>query len=346
MSKGYLQTGQLTCHDQAGRPVDCAGSGQDAEFKKGLPWPSQRFVSTADIVKDRLTGLSWTKNANLTEFPVTWQEALDVISEMNLQNRFNHSDWRLPNRRELRSLIDHQTRKPALPPKHAFANIFQGWYWTSTSAAINPAYAWYIHLEGARMFYGNKKQYCFLWPVRGGGSDIIPATGQKQCYDSRGNRIACTDSGQDGELVRGTAWPEPRFEEIDTRVIDRLTDLCWTRKADLTGRQVTWDEALAAVARLNAGAAEKLHWRLPNINELETLVDCSMHSPALPAGHPFQETRETYWSSTTSIFEPTWAWALYLHKGAVGVGHKKGPHFHVWPVSDGSLCLPTFPSLV
>ena len=48
----------------------------------------------------------------------------------------------------------------------------------------------------------------------------------------------------------------------------------------------------------------------------------------------FAQIRESYWSSTTSMFEPDWAWALYLEKGAVGVGQKSGRHFHVWPVCD------------
>ncbi|MDA8421848.1 MAG: hypothetical protein M0Z89_00745 [Nitrospiraceae bacterium] len=38
----YLQTGQITCHDTAGDPVPCPGSGQDGEFRKGVPWPIPR----------------------------------------------------------------------------------------------------------------------------------------------------------------------------------------------------------------------------------------------------------------------------------------------------------------
>ncbi|MCO6414001.1 MAG: DUF1566 domain-containing protein [Thiogranum sp.] len=49
----------------------------------------------------------------------------------------------------------------------------------------------------------------------------------------------------------------------------------------------------------------------------------------------FSHVRDGYWSSTTSAFEPDWAWALYLDKGACGVGQKSGRHFHVWPVRDG-----------
>jgi hypothetical protein len=53
----------------------------------------------------------------------------------------------------------------------------------------------------------------------------------------------------------------------------------------------------------------------------------------LPEGHPFSDVRDVYWSSTTSLFEPDWAWALYLDKGAVGVGQKRQARFYVWAVS-------------
>jgi hypothetical protein len=181
-----LQTGQITCHDAGGRTIDCAGTGQDGEFKSGVAWPAQRFEVLDNAVLDRLTGLVWTKNANRAEFPLAWQEALDHIATMNRDRISGSADWRLPNRRELRSLMSHQTRMPALPEGHPFVNVFSGWYWTSTTAAINTAYAWYIHMEGARMFYGRKEQYFLFWPVRGKGNTILPATGQTRCYDAAG----------------------------------------------------------------------------------------------------------------------------------------------------------------
>jgi hypothetical protein len=334
----YLQTGQMTCHDTAGRELPCRDSGQDAEFGRGVSWPEPRFEQYGEVVLDRLTGLTWARNANPAEFPLTWQEALDYISGMNKEKAFGYSDWRLPNRRELRSLVSHQTKKPALPEGHPFTNIFLGWYWTSTTAVINPAYAWYVHMEGARMFYGNKEQFSLLWPVRDRGYGILPATGQTQCYDSRGQHIPCEGSGQDGAFRSGRPWPESRFEVKEDVVTDRLTALRWSRRADLAGGAVAWPDALAAVERLNRSAKVNVRWRLPNINELESLVDCEMHSPALPTGHPFECIREAYWSSTTSMFEPDWAWALYLAKGAVGVGQKRGPHFFVWAVCDQAYC--------
>ncbi len=333
-NQGFLQTGQLTCHGTSGVEVSCPGSGQDADFKKGIPWPTPRFESKGDTVLDNLTGLTWAQNANLAEFPLTWQEALDYVSHMNTEKAFGYSDWRLPNRRELRSLISYQTKSPVLQAGHPFTNIFHGWYWTSSTAAINTKYAWYINLEGGRMFYGKKSQNYLLWPVQGEGYGILPATGQTKCFDSNGHSIPCLGSGQDGEFCFGQQWPEPRFKVCDETVIDRLTNLRWLKKADVTGMLVTWRDAFKAIETLNLNSKGKFLWRLPNINELESLVDCSIHSPALPAGHPFKKVQMGYWSSTTSMFEPDWAWALYLTKGAIGVGQKRGTYFSVWAVSD------------
>jgi hypothetical protein len=331
-SPHYLQTGQRTCHADDGHEVACESSGQDASFVVGTPWPEPRFQLRGDEVTDHLTGLIWCRDASLAEFPLTWQEALVFVAGMNREQRSGQGDWRMPNRRELRSLLSLQTRLPALPEQHPFINVFNGWYWTSTTAAISPAHAWYVALDGARMFYGGKDQSFMLWPVRGAGFDVIPRTGQALCYDSSGKVIACAGSAQDGEFRHGAAWPDPRFEILQTGVLDRLTRLLWRYSANLTAQPVVWREALAAVAALNHAGTENF-WRLPTINELESLVDCATHSPALPSSHPFVDVQDIYWSSTTSLFERDWAWALYLEKGATGVGQKRYAQFSVWAVA-------------
>jgi hypothetical protein len=328
-----LHTGQKSCYDEAGEKIPCHGSGQDGEYRTGTPWPEPRFDVLGETVLDRLTGLIWTRNANPNSFPVTWREALENINAMNHDHYLGCNDWRLPNRRELRSLMSYQTKNPALPENHPFENIFLGWYWTSTSAAINPAYAWYVHLEGARMFYGRKDQYSLFWPARGRGNDLLRQTGQVHCYDSRGEIISCSGSGQDAEFHHGRPWPVPRFEVEKLTVVDRLTNLRWTRHADNSAGPVSWQQAFTVVHGLNRTRfARVAQWRLPNINELESLVDCSNSQPTLPVGHPFVSLRQGYWSATTSLFETDWAWVLYLEKGACGVGHKAGKTFFVWAV--------------
>lgn len=175
---GFLQTGQRPCHDPHGREIPCQGTGQDAEFRSGQAWPEMRFDASGNVILDRLTGLMWLRNANAAEFPFNWREALEFFSGINSSGEFGFSDWRLPNRRELRSLISHQTRRPALPDSHHFTNVFAHWCWSSTSAAAHPGHAWYVNLDGGRMFYGGKDQAYMVWPVRGSSNGILPRTGQ------------------------------------------------------------------------------------------------------------------------------------------------------------------------
>jgi len=241
--------------------MPCIFSGQDAGFQSGLAWPEPRFQADADVVLDRLTGLSWPGNASLAEFPLSWKDALQYVTELNTANTFGFSDWRLPNRRKLRSLISHQTRRPALPENHPFSNVFANWYWSSTTTAAHPDHAWYVNLDGGRMFYGGKDQAYMLWPVRGSGDGILPRTGQQHCNDESGQILECGKTGQDGEYCHGLQWPEPRFEQDTLGVVDRLTGLLWRSIADIASGPVTWGEALNAITRLNEGYSPHL-WRL------------------------------------------------------------------------------------
>jgi len=331
VAKALLWTGQVDCYNEQGNKIACENTGQDAEFQTGLHGPQPRFLKKGDQVEDCLTGLYWTRKSNFAEFPLNWQESLDFIRQMNQQTYLGFNDWRLPNRRELYSLLSFQHSRPALPEGHPFDEVFPGWYWTSTSAAISPDHAWYIHMDGARMFYGGKDQSYLVWPVRGSDTGVFIATGQQRCYDHKGQEIECLATGQDGEYRVGRQWPENRFCLQGDIVEDRLTGLQWLRQASLGQQPVNWQQALAQVAEFNQQSAQ--HWRLPSINELESLVDCSRARPALAAAELFSQLKDVYWSSSTSLYEPDWAWALYMNKGAVGVGQKYLPAFHVWPVS-------------
>lgn len=302
----------------------CADSGQDAETHPGLAWPEKRFVVQDACVHDSLTGLTWSRDAAPGVFPVSWHEALDAISALNDTGYAGYSDWRLPQRRELFSLMSFDSSRPALPSGYPFDNVFQGWYWSSTTYAGtapegDAGHAWRVHMEGARMFYGRKTEYSLFWPVRG-VSTVLPVSGQKHCYDATSR-----------DTQRGISIPNGRFTVRNDAVHDALTGLHWARKADVCG-PVLWEEALAVVRdlRKRSGVA----WRLPTIRELESLVDAAHAFPALTATHPFAAVGDQYWSSTSSSFAWDWAMVLYLGKGAVGVGYKTAEPFLVWPVHD------------
>jgi hypothetical protein len=57
-------------------------------------------------------------------------------------------------------------------------------------------------------------------------------------------------------------------------------------------------------------------WRLPTIQELESLIDPSQSNPALPVGHPFSNVQSSgYWTGTTSNAAAGWAWGVGFTNG-------------------------------
>ena len=93
--------------------------------------------------------------------------------------------------------------------------------------------------------------------------------------------------------AHGVAWPAQRFADNgDGTVTDHLTGLVWMKNAGLLRGRPTgprrWpppparERRLRPERRLEAG-----QWRMPNANELESLVDVSQANPAVSAGQPF-----------------------------------------------------------
>ena len=92
-------------------------------------------------------------------------------------------------------------------------------------------------------------------------------------------------------------------------------------------------------------------WRLPNVNELKSLVDHSRHDPDLPGGHPFSNVQSVwYWSSTSNPVYTAGAFTVGISRGSIhaadklagrfgssNVSGKDGSALGVWPVRGGRL---------
>lgn len=110
---------------------------------------SERFVKLAAdgsstlsdwvAVLDLETQLIWSRDT-LPCGEVNWKKAKKACAELNLAG---WTDWRLPTRKELLSLVDDTRHSPAIDT--AFFNCESSWYWTSTPAAYSPGvYAWFV----------------------------------------------------------------------------------------------------------------------------------------------------------------------------------------------------------
>ena len=321
-----FKTDQTDCYDVDGRLIDCRASGQDGDIRAGANWPEPRFEVRSHTALDRLTGLMWTIDGGLSEFPLTWREAHDFIRDMNRKSAFGYCDWLLPSRSQLFGLVSHARINPALPSMAPFRNVFPGYYWTSSPCSGFENQAWYVHLGGARVFRGMRHGSYMVWPVRyhghGGVADIVPD--------------AANPGTQAPGLSAGKKSQVHRWQVDGDAVYDRLNGVTWLKAAGPLPAPVTWPEALEQVAVLNVDRPfGKDDWRLPNVRELESLVDIRRHSPAIAVGRS-GFVPEGCWSSTTSVYEPRYAWVVYFNDGAVGVGYKSRPSFHAWAVRGGA----------
>lgn len=168
------RTGQTLCYDAVGAVIACTGTGQDGDKLKGVAAPTPRFTDNANgTVSDNLTGLIWLKNANCF-YTQIWTAALASANALasgtcGLTDGSTAGQWRLPDRKELSSLVDHSKSNPALPTGHLFASVQPFYYyWSSSSDAINNGYAWLIDMDKGVVTRGQKTYKGYVWPVRSG----------------------------------------------------------------------------------------------------------------------------------------------------------------------------------
>lgn len=179
----------------------------------------------------------------------------------------------------------------------------------------------------------------------------LPATGQKTSYAA----------GDDASLNKGVAWSAAtRFSDNgDGTVTDTLTGLIWLKDAGCLGTAF-WANALTTVNALADGQCGLSDnsvagtWRLPNLNELESLIDVSVANPAISAGSGFVNslgTWGTYWTSTSYYGGNTGsdkAWTIRLSDGRymndTSANVKATSSNQVWAVkgngSNGAVKLP------
>jgi len=183
-------TGQTSCFSESGAAISCTGSGQDGEKLSGAPWPVPRFKANnaEGLALDRLTGLVWTTTSKtpgqaapaptgcaIPGSQLDWQQALDHVACLNSSSFLGKTDWRLPNRKEMRSLADYSRSAPALPAGHPFSDLLTGdTFWSSTSDADRPDQAWAVNLVDGGLTSSQKTNAGILavWPVT--GPDLVP----------------------------------------------------------------------------------------------------------------------------------------------------------------------------
>jgi len=181
---GVPKTGQTKCYDLSSHSEKtCAveDKGQDGNFAATVGTSaSPRFTASNGTVTDNLTGLIWLENANCFDSTKkTWAEVLTFVSTLaagtdvctsepkNLSDGSSAGQWRLPNVKELLSLIDLSQKNSALPSDHPLSGVPSNDYWSSTIFALNTGYALFAFLVNSDVNIDSESFSYYVLPVRG-----------------------------------------------------------------------------------------------------------------------------------------------------------------------------------
>jgi hypothetical protein len=172
---GLPATGQTQCYDEDGGVLNCAFIpwdyvGQDGVYQSGCP-TANRFVDNGDgTVTDNCTGLMWQRETSDVyadgtidhKDVVGWLGALKHCEALELAG---HTDWRLPNLRELQSIVDYGRCLPSIDP--VFGAVSGWYYWSSSTYVPLPSFAWIVYVDDGIVYYDNKINGGYVRAVRG-----------------------------------------------------------------------------------------------------------------------------------------------------------------------------------
>lgn len=343
------------------RYVRAVRGGYNKDF--GRPDPS-RFKDNADgTVTDTLTGLMWQKGENER---MDWYSALKTARDMRLAG---HADWRLPNLKELNSILNlsyengwwyYKDFFPAdglKPPLlHYFSSTpYEGIYVWVTNFCFG--YDGYYASKNAKLLFRAVRNVS-LPPARPEARFRFPDSGQKKCYNDEGGIIAAPKKGaryygQDGSYVLnplsfsklgedGRELGEKAGWKNGWRMVrDNNTGLVWECKSPLAndinyrGDSYNWEDAHDFIKGLNKkGYGGFRDWRLPGREELRMIVD---YNGQIPAADPkfFPDCLPAfYWSKDPNLKEPIFAWGVYFAYGCA-ICYLKSSYYPVRAVRGG-----------
>ena len=275
---GNICTEQSKCYNTSSELEECPASasgtgtsydffGQDAQYAELEVCAQQKFsVETASngekFVFDHNTGLEWTQNVweNVSKADVA-TTCPDTYADL--------TGWRLPTPQELLTITN-----VSMQPVSGTVQIFDKDYFPN----VGNNYLWSTQRPTTNVYYYLKTD----------GSIANTSTGTS---DNKG--VIC---------VRGKTLPLGNFSEStinDTKVvIDSTTGLMWQKTLSATSK--SWQEALEyCETGEGSNYAGYSDWRLPNRNELASLLDHTDVTNPMTAFPDMTSSNTNYWTSTT-----------------------------------------------
>ena len=280
-------------------------AGEDGNLNEGVNWPSPRFTDNSNgSVTDVMTGLDWIQNLNVDDSTIAWASAFSKIATQNSASSGGHSDWRLPNIREARSLINYgQNDNHIWLTANSFIFTASFGTWTGTG-------------------YSTKAISINLWT---GDTELLDETSVSRYYTMTSGVSNIPVSGltdtfqpdSDGVLRKGIKPPIVRFiDNGNGTLTDNMTGLMWEKL--ISNSPQAWSDILSQIATMNAtgGRYGYADWRLANVNEMDTILDYTSsvsQTDTLISYGFLQAPSSSVWTGTTYATNTTKAWCIALN---------------------------------
>ena len=315
-----VDTGQGNCYNGDGNKITCPAEGE-AFYGQDAQFTGNDFSFTDNnngTVTDNVTGLIWQQTPDSSHF--SWQEAVDYCDSLELADQ---SDWRMPNLKELFSISNFSKGWPYLD--QTYFNLVENetiskneQYWSSNYYVGKTAEGGYEAAFGVNHATGHIKAY--------------PAT----VTGPMAKHVRC---------VSGDIYGENKLVDNNNGTItDEATGLMWSQ-AD-SGEGMDWQAALAYAQTQNAANYMGYNdWRLPNVKELQSIMDYDYAPDAAdsaydgPAIDPMfgvsEITNEAgnkdypyYWTSTSARFQSGGDFYYAWYVAAGRAVNNEGVDFH------------------
>lgn len=166
----------------AGKPVAASATSWDCVHDNitGLQWENKIAATNTSHLRSSNHSYTWystdtanngnsagstgsnTCSATLTSNLCNTQAYVTAVNAAALCGK---TDWRLPTREELHSIVNYGASSPAIDSNY-FPNTKSDFYWSSSSYAGNPSNAWFVFFNGGGGSYGNKAFSYYVRLVR------------------------------------------------------------------------------------------------------------------------------------------------------------------------------------
>lgn len=281
----YVQiaTGQSKLYDNDGAELTGLSRGdalfgQDANYKKGA---TMNFLDNGDsIIVDLNTGLMWQKIPISQDF--SWADAADYCNNLVLGG---YNDWRLPSCKELYSISNFEAGWPYIDTSYfKLVNntvmTKDEQYWTSNLYVGVTAEGGENAAFGVNHVTGHIKAYAAVANMSG-TSGAPTTTGTPPTGSGAGAPLG-NPFAKYVRAVRGNNYGVNEFvDNSDGTISDKATGLMWAQDDD--SQAMNWEDALAYAE--NSDLAGYSDWRLPNVKELQGIVDYSRSPSATVAAN-------------------------------------------------------------